>query len=294
MSADELPSWRETTAEQSIVEFVAVVTDPDSPDLVPERDRVAVFDNDGTLWTERPVYAQLVFALDRAAELGHPTSMEELHAGGMAALIELVALTHAGITTDEFDALCQNWLASARHPRFGRPYPATVYQPMLELLGLLDRNGFSCWIFSGGGTDFMRAWTADAYGLPPHRVIGSVGETEFRVGNSGPELVKTAKVGVFDDGRKSQARFTGTSGSARLWPPGTPTATWPCSSGPQPARAGPCNWSSTTPTATGSTPTTVIRSSAAAPTRSSLPPPSTSGLLSAWRPTGPPSTRTPR
>ncbi len=162
MSADELPSWRETTAKQSIVEFVAAVTDPDSPDFIPERDRIAVFDNDGTLWTEQPVYAQLVFALDRAAELGHPTSLEELHAGGMEALLQLVALTHAGITTDEFAAVCKSWLASARHPRFGRPYPATVYQPMVELLGLLDRSGFSCWIFSGGGTDFMRTWTADA------------------------------------------------------------------------------------------------------------------------------------
>src|SRR5271165_4280207 len=114
MSADELPSWRETTARQSIVDFVAAVTDPDSPDFVPERDRVAVFDNDGTLWTEQPVYAQLVFALDRAAELGHPTSLEELHAGGMAALMKLVALTHAGITTEEFDAACRSWLAPAR------------------------------------------------------------------------------------------------------------------------------------------------------------------------------------
>jgi len=140
--------------------------------------------------------------IDRAAELGHPTSLEKLHAGGMAALIELITLTHAGITTDEFGALCRSWLASARHPRFGRPYPETVYQPMLELLGLLDRNGFSCWIFSGGGTDFMRTWTADVYGLPPHRVIGSVGETEFRIGDSGPELVKSAKLQVIDDGPK--------------------------------------------------------------------------------------------
>jgi haloacid dehalogenase-like hydrolase len=159
-----------------------------------------VFDNDGTLWTEKPVYAQLVFAMDRAAELGHPTSLEKLQAGGMAALVELLALTHAGITTDEFDALCRSWLASARHPRFGRSYPETVYQPMLELLGLLDRHGFSCWIFSGGGTDFMRTWAADVYGLPPHRVIGSVGETEFRVGASGPELVKSPTVQVVNDG----------------------------------------------------------------------------------------------
>ena len=200
VSADQLPSWRETPAKHAIMEFVAAVTDPDAPDFVPERDRVAVFDNDGTLWTEQPVYAQLVFAIDRAAELGHPTSVEKLHAGGMAALIELVRLTHAGITTDEFDALCRTWLASARHPRFGRPYPETVYQPMLELLGLLDRNGFSCWIFSGGGTDFMRTWTADVYGLPPHRVIGSVGETEFRTGAGGPELIKSTTVQVINDG----------------------------------------------------------------------------------------------
>lgn len=200
MSVDQLPSWHETPTKQSIVEFVAAVTDPDSPDFVPERDRVAVFDNDGTLWTEQPVYAQLVFAIDRAAELGHPTSLDKLQAGGMAALIELVALTHAGITTAEFDDLCRNWLASARHPRFGRPYPQTVYQPMLELLGLLDRSGFSCWIFSGGGTDFMRAWAPDVYGLPQHRVIGSVGQTEFRIGAGGPELVKTPKVQVINDG----------------------------------------------------------------------------------------------
>ena len=146
------------------------------------------------------MYAQLVFALDRAAQLGHPTSLEELHAGGMPALIELIKLTHAGITTDEFDALCRSWLASARHPRFGRPYPALVYQPMLELLGLLDRSGFSCWIFSGGGTDFMRTWASDVYGLPPHRVIGSVGDTEFRLGAAGPELVKGSDLQVINDG----------------------------------------------------------------------------------------------
>ena len=161
MSADELASWRETTAKQSIAEFVAAVTDPDSPDFVPERDRVAVFDNDGTLWTERPVYAQLAFAFDRAAELGHPASPDQLRAGGLGALVELVKLTHAGISTDEFAAVCRRWLASARHPRFGRPYPAMVYQPMLELLDLLAANGFSCWIFSGGGTDFMRAFASE-------------------------------------------------------------------------------------------------------------------------------------
>jgi phosphoserine phosphatase len=201
VSAADLPGWRGTGPQQAIVEFVAAVTDPDSADFVPERDRIAVFDNDGTLWTEQPVYAQLMFALDRAAALGHPTSLQELHAGGMTALMDLIKLTHAGISTDEFDAASRTWLAAARHPRFKRPYPATVYQPMLELLSLLDRHGFSCWIFSGGGTDFMRAWADEVYGLPPHRVIGSVGETEFRneVGGT-PELVKTPTIQVINDG----------------------------------------------------------------------------------------------
>jgi hypothetical protein len=200
VSADQLPSWREAPAKQEILEFVAAVTGPDAQDFVPEPDRVAVFDNDGTLWTEQPLYAQLAFAIDRAAELGHPTSLEKLHAGGMAALTELLTLTHAGITTDEFGARCRSWLASARHPRFGRSYSEMVYQPMLELLALLDRNGFSCWIFSGGGTDFMRTWTTEVYGLAPHRVIGSVGETEFRMGAGGPELIKSSTIQVVNDG----------------------------------------------------------------------------------------------
>jgi hypothetical protein len=205
MNGDQLPSWRETRAKQSILEFAAAVTSSDSPDFVPEPERVAVFDNDGTLWTEQPMYAQLAFALDRAAELGHPTSLEDLRAGGLPALTELVTLTHTGITTSEFEAACRRWLASARHPRFDRPYPAMVYQPMLELLSLLDHARFSCWIFSGGGTDYMRAWAGEVYGLPPHRVIGSVGVTEFRLGPGGPELVKSAAIGVINDGPQKPA-----------------------------------------------------------------------------------------
>ena len=200
MNPERLHSWRETRAKHSIIEFLAAVTDSDSADYVEEPARVAVFDNDGTLWTEQPAYAQLVFALDRAAELGHPTSIEQLHTGGMPALVDLIQLTHSGITTEEFDDVCRRWVASARHPRFGCPYPATVYQPMLELLRLLDDNGFSCWIFSGGGTDFMRAWAADVYGLPPHRIIGSVGETEFRLGPHDAELLKTSAVQIINDG----------------------------------------------------------------------------------------------
>ena len=199
MAADQLPSWRETPAKKSIIDFVAAVTDPGSPDFVAESERVAVFDNDGTLWTEQPVYAQLLFALDRATELGHPTTLEELHAGGMPALMQFIGLTHAGVTTTAFDQLCRDWIATAQHPRFGRPFPETVYQPMLELLNFLDDQGFACWIFSGGGTDFMRSWASEVYGLPPHRIIGSVGETEFRIGDNGPELLKLPKVQVIDD-----------------------------------------------------------------------------------------------
>ncbi len=240
--------------------FIAAVTSPGSADFVPEPDRVAVFDNDGTLWTEQPMYAQLAFALDRAAELGHPTSLGQLHAGGMPALTDLLKLTHAGLTTGEFEAACRRWLAAARHPRSGRPYPAMVYQPMLELLGLLGRSGFSCWIFSGGGTDFMRAWAGDVYGLPPHRVIGSVGATEFRLGPHGPELVKSATVQVMNDGPQKPAFHPHPRGPA-AHPGGraTPTGTWPCSSGPRPARAGRCSWWCGTPMANASTPTTGTR-----------------------------------
>jgi hypothetical protein len=197
---DSLPSWRKTPTKQSIVEFVAAVSDPDSDELVPEEDRVAVFDNDGTLWAEMPMYAQLAFALDRAADLGHPTTPEELKAGGLGAVLELVKLTHGSVTTQEFEAVCRKWMASARHPLTGGSYLSSVYQPMLELLNLLDGSGFSCWIFSGGGADFMRTWSAELYGLPPHRVIGSIGTTEFKIGDNGPELVKGTDLQILNDG----------------------------------------------------------------------------------------------
>ena len=208
IGADALPGWRETPAKRAVMEFVHAVTAPGSPDFVAEPDRIAVFDNDGTLWTEQPLYAQLAFALDRAAELGHPASLDQLRAGGLGALAELVKLTHSGISTDEFAAVCRRWLASARHPRSGRPYPAMVYEPMLELLDLLAANGFSCWIFSGGGTDFMRAFATEIYGLPPHRVIGSAGATEFRDGPDGPELIKGEAIQVIDDGPDREYAYT--------------------------------------------------------------------------------------
>jgi hypothetical protein len=197
---DPLPSWRETPTKRSILEFVVAVSDPSSDELVPQADRVAVFDNDGTLWTEMPMYAQLAFALDRAAELGHPTTPEELKAGGLGAVLELVKLTHGNVTTDEFETACRRWMASARHPRTEGSYLSSAYQPMLELLSFLGDRGFSCWIFSGGGADFMRTWSEEIYGLPPHRVIGSIGTTEFRIGDQGPELVKGTDLQILNDG----------------------------------------------------------------------------------------------
>lgn len=198
--SDPLPSWRDTTTKQAIVEFVAAVTDPRSEDLVPEEDRVAVFDNDGTLWAEMPMYAQLAFALDRAAQLGHPTTPEELKTGGLAAVLALVQLTHGGVTTDEFDTACRTWMDSAVHPRTGRSYRYSTYRPMLELLSFLGDRGFSCWIFSGGGADFMRTWSNELYGLPPHRVIGSIGTTEFKDDDDGPRLVKGTDLQILNDG----------------------------------------------------------------------------------------------
>jgi hypothetical protein len=182
------------------MEFIAAVSEPGSGEVVPEIDRVAVFDNDGTLWAEMPMYAQLAFALDRAGDLGHPTSPEELKAGGLGAVLELVKLTHSNVTTDEFEAACRKWMASARHPRTKGSYLATVYQPMIELLNVLDASGFSCWIFSGGGADFMRTWSREIYGLPPHRVIGSIGTTEFKVGDDGPQLLKGTDLQILNDG----------------------------------------------------------------------------------------------
>jgi hypothetical protein len=200
MASDVLPSWRDTPVKTAITEFVAAVTNPDLPTFVSEVDRIAVFDNDGTITTERPLYTQMAFVLDRAAELGKPTTLDELQAGGLGTALELLKLTHASITTEEFAEVCRSWMATARHPRFDRPYGETVYQPMVELLRYLEANGFTCWIFSGGGADFMRSWAVEVLGLPPHRVFGSLGATEFRMGDSGPELLKGVDVQLLDDG----------------------------------------------------------------------------------------------
>jgi hypothetical protein len=201
VNAAELPSWRETATTRSILEFVDAVTTAGSPDFVPEADRVAVFDNDGTLSSEMPMYTQLAFALVRAAELGKPTTVEELKAGGLGLVLELLQLTHGSVTTDEFAEAVRAWVAVAAHPVTGAPYPEMVFQPMVELVGALEVNGFDCWIFSGGGTDFMRAWAPTVFGVAPHRMIGSVGKIEFEDdGDDGPRLLKGSELVTLDDG----------------------------------------------------------------------------------------------
>lgn len=213
-STDPLPSWNDGPAKQAIISFVSAVTDPDNPEFVPVSERIATFDNDGTLWSEKPVYFQLLFAMDRVKALApeHPewreqqpfkavldNDMEALVASGKKGLLELVMASHAGMTTDEFRAIVQDWLATARHPRFKRPFNELVYQPMLELLSYLRANGFQTWITSGGGIEFMRPWVEAVYGIPPEQVIGSSIKTKFELRNGEPVLVRLPEIGFIDD-----------------------------------------------------------------------------------------------
>jgi len=190
------------------------VTTPDSPDFVPPAERIATFDNDGTLWVERPVYAQLAFAIDRIRELApqHPewedeqpfkavleNDLETLAAASQNEVAELLAVTHAGITTDEFEAIVTDWLNTARHPRFDRRYTDLAYQPMLELLSFLRANEFKTFIVSGGGVKFMRQMSEATYGIPPEQVVGSTGKTRYEVRDGEPVLVKLPEVDFVDD-----------------------------------------------------------------------------------------------
>ncbi len=209
-----LPSWNEGSAKDAILGFVGRVTDPATPDFVPEPERIAVFDNDGTLWAEQPIYFQLAFAIDRVRALApeHPEwatampfkavlegDMRALAAGGEHAILELVMATHAGMTVEDFDRAVEEWLATARHPRFDRPYSECVYQPMLELLTYLRANGFRTFIVSGGGIDFMRVFTERVYGIPPEQVVGSVGELAYDVRDGQPVLIKKPGIFFIDD-----------------------------------------------------------------------------------------------
>ena len=213
-AADPLPSWHDGKAKQSIITFVTQVTTPGGANYVPAPERVAVFDNDGTLWSEQPMYFQLAFALDRVKALApeHPEwktrqpfkavlegDLKTVLAGGEHALLELVMATHAGNTTEEFAQVVKDWLATAKHPRTGRHYMDMVYQPMLELLEYLRGNGFKTYIVSGGGIEFMRPWTEAVYGIPPEQVIGSSIQTRFELRHGEPVLVRLPEINFIDD-----------------------------------------------------------------------------------------------
>ncbi|HEU4693354.1 MAG TPA: HAD family hydrolase [Vicinamibacterales bacterium] len=189
-----LPSWNDTASRQAIVRFVERVTTPGSPDFVAEPERVAVFDNDGTLWSEQPIYNQFVFVVDRVKMLApqHPEwtakepfaslltgDMKGVLASGEAGIAELMTLTHSGMTTDEFSKTVADWISTARHPKTKRLYTEMTYQPMLELLDYLRSNGFKTFIVSGGGIEFMRPWAERVYGIPPEQVIGTAGGLAF-------------------------------------------------------------------------------------------------------------------
>ena len=213
-AAEPLPSWTEGQAKRAVVDFVQRVTTAGGADFVPVPERIAVFDNDGCLWAEKPIYVQLVFALDRVKALAptHPEwkdkqpfkaalegDLKTAAAGGEHALIELIMATHAGMTTDAFAQVVKDWLAAAKHPRFNRPYTELVYQPMLELLAYLRANGFKTYIVSGGGIEFMRPWTEKVYGIPPEQVVGSSIKTRFELRDGTPVLVRLPEINFVDD-----------------------------------------------------------------------------------------------
>ncbi len=213
-AAGPLPSWNDGEAKKSIIQFVAKVTKEGGPDFVPPAGRIAVFDNDGTLWCEQPAYFQLLFAMDRVKALAsqHPEwkdqqpfkavlehDMKALAASGEKGLLQLIMVSHAGMTTEEFEKSVKEWLASARHPRFKRPYTDLVYQPMQELLAYLRENGFKTYIVSGGGIEFMRPWTEKVYGVPPEQVIGSSIRTKFELRDGKPVLLRLPEIDFIDD-----------------------------------------------------------------------------------------------
>ncbi|APO72748.1 HAD superfamily hydrolase protein (plasmid) [Rhizobium gallicum] len=250
--ADALPSWSEGKAKQSIVAFVERVTAQGSADFVPVPERIAVFDNDGTLWAEQPMYFQLLFALDRVKTLApqHPEwasqepfasllkdDLKGALAGGEPAIMQIVMTTHSGMTTDEFDQIVRDWAASAKHPKTGQRYTKMVYQPMLEVLAYLRDNGFKTFIASGGGVDFMRVFSEEVYGIPPEQVIGSSGKTKFEMRDGTPLLMRLAEINFIDDkagkpvgihqniGRRPIAAFGNSDGDLQMlqWtcsPPG--------------------------------------------------------------------------
>jgi phosphoglycolate phosphatase-like HAD superfamily hydrolase len=214
VAADPLPSWNEGAAKTAIRDFVAAAADPSSAGFVPEAERIAVFDNDGTLWAEQPVYFQLLFAMDRAAEFAAQDpawaatpalsaaaegDLAGVMAGGEAALLELVNATHSGMTVEAFIETAAAWFETARHPNTGLRYDRMTYQPMVEVLAHLRANRFETYIVSGGGIDFVRAFAEEAYGVPPQNVVGSQGGLTFEVVDGVPSVVKTSEIFFVDD-----------------------------------------------------------------------------------------------
>jgi hypothetical protein len=213
-STDPLPSWNDGTAKQAIVAFVQATITQGTPTFVPAAERIATFDNDGTLWAEQPMYFQLIFALDRVKVLApqHPEwkqqepfasllngDLKGALAGGEKAIAEIVMATHAGMTTEEFEAIVRDWVVAAKHPKTGKLYTEMVYQPMLELLAYLRANGFKTFIVSGGGIEFMRPWTEKVYGVPPEQVVGSSIKTKYEMRAGKPVLVRLPELDFIDD-----------------------------------------------------------------------------------------------
>jgi phosphoglycolate phosphatase-like HAD superfamily hydrolase len=214
LGAEPLPSWNDGPTKDAIQRFVSRVTDRNGPDFVPPDERIATFDNDGCLWSEKPVYFQLLFAMDRVKQLApkHPEwktqqpfkavlegDNEKLAKTGMEGITKLVMASHAGMTTDQFAKTVKQWLETARHPRFKRPYTELVFQPMLELLGYLREHEFKIYIVSGGGIEFLRVFAEETYGIPPEQVIGSSIKTKYELRDSGPVIVRLPEIDFIDD-----------------------------------------------------------------------------------------------
>lgn len=212
--ADPLPSWNYGSVKESIVRFVDLVTKEGGEGYVPPEERIAVFDNDGTLWAEKPISVQLAFALDRVKALApeHPEwkeeqpfkavlegDLESVLAGGGQTILQIVMATHTGMTIDEFEQIVSEWIGSARHPVTNRLYTEMVYQPMLELLAYLRSNGFKTYIVSGGGIEFMRPWVERVYGIPPEQVVGSSIKVKYEMRESGPVLMRLSEMDFVDD-----------------------------------------------------------------------------------------------
>jgi haloacid dehalogenase-like hydrolase len=214
LAQDPLASWNDGATKNSIVDFVTAVTTQGGPDYVVPQDRIATFDNDGTLWGEQPMYVQLAFVLDRVRAMApdHPEwkdsepfksvlagDLKGIAASGEKGLAELIAATHAGMSTEDFEKIASDWIATAKHPKTGKLYTQMVYQPMLDLLAYLRANGFDVFIVSGGGIEFMRPWTDKIYGVPPQNVVGSSIKTKYQIVAGKPVLMREAAIDFIDD-----------------------------------------------------------------------------------------------